>query len=163
DEAKANLIRVETQLKYFEGQERTLDTVARNLEAQVEGMRFARGGPERVTADLEAMRDEVAQTEQVLKKIGDELGTLAAESPSAGRITLLEAAEVPTSRNLDRQLKAVGAAGFDLGAAAVRAPAGTLVEAPNRLALSFPDGSSRSLPLPLPVDPAAGRRIVPGR
>jgi capsular exopolysaccharide synthesis family protein len=112
DETKANLIRVETQLKYFEGQERTLDGVARNLEAQVEGMRFARGGPERVTADLEATRDEVAQTEQVLKKIGDELGTLAAESPSAGRITLLEAAEVPTSRTTDRQLKAAGTAGF---------------------------------------------------
>ena len=107
DQAKANLVRVDTQLEHIERQERTLDGVVRNLEAQVEGMRFARSGPERVTADLEAMRDEVAQTEQVLKKIGDETGMLAAESPSAGRITLLEAAEVPTSRNLDRQLKAV--------------------------------------------------------
>src|SRR5262249_36895577 len=56
--------------------------------------------------------DEVVQTEQVLKKIGDELGTLAAEPPPAGRITLLEAAEVPLSRATDRQLKAIGAAGF---------------------------------------------------
>jgi capsular exopolysaccharide synthesis family protein len=112
DEAKTNLARVETQLAFLDGQERTLDGVVRNLETQVEGLRFSRSGPERVTADLEALRDDVAQTEQVLKKIGDELGTLAAEPSPAGRITLLEASEVPTSRAVDRQLKAVGAAGF---------------------------------------------------
>ncbi|HMF14496.1 MAG TPA: Wzz/FepE/Etk N-terminal domain-containing protein, partial [Gemmataceae bacterium] len=78
DEAKANLARVDSQLKSLEAQERTLDGVVKNLEGQVETLRFARGGPERVTADLEALRDEVVQTEQVLKKIGDELGTLAA-------------------------------------------------------------------------------------
>jgi capsular exopolysaccharide synthesis family protein len=112
DEMKAADRRAEGQVKVAQGQERTLDGVVKNLEAQVEGLRFARGGPERVAADLEAMRDEVSQAEVVLKKVGDELGMLAAEPPGAGRVTLLEAAAVPVARNMDRQLKVLGGAAF---------------------------------------------------
>jgi hypothetical protein len=112
DEMKAAATRAEGQIKLAQGQERTLDGVVKNLEAQVEGLRFARGGPERVAADLEAMRDEVTQTEVVLKKVGDELGSLAAEPPAAGRVTLLEAAAIPVARNMDRQLKVLGGAAF---------------------------------------------------
>lgn len=112
DEMKAHAARLEGHVKLLQGQEQTLDAAVKKLEMQVEGLRLARGGPERGATDLEALRDEVAQTEQVLKKIGDELGTLAAEPPPSARVTLLEAPEVPVSRNMDRQLKAIGGASF---------------------------------------------------
>ena len=114
DELKASSARAEGQIALANGQERTLDGVVKNLEAQVEGLRFSRGGLERVAADVEAMRDEVTQTELVLKKIGDELGTLAAEPPGGGRVTLLEAAEVPAARNMDRYFKVLGGTAFSV-------------------------------------------------
>jgi capsular exopolysaccharide synthesis family protein len=112
DEMKAASARAEGQIALANGQERTLDGVVKNLESQVEGLRFSRGGPERVAAEVEALRDEVTQTELVLKKIGDELGTLAAEPPGGARVTLLEAAEVPATRNMDRHFKVLGGAGL---------------------------------------------------
>jgi capsular exopolysaccharide synthesis family protein len=112
DEARANAAKLEGQIKLYQGQEKTLDGVVKGQELQVENLRAGQGGSQRVPSDLEALRDDVMQTEQVLKKIGDELGTLAAEPPPASRVNLLEAAEAPISRKLDRQLKVMGAASF---------------------------------------------------
>jgi capsular exopolysaccharide synthesis family protein len=114
DEMKAASARAEGQIALANGQERTLDRVVKTLESQVEGLRLSRGAPERVAADVEALRDEVTQTELVLKKIGDEVGTLAAEPPGGGRVTLLEAAEVPASRNVDRHFKVLGGAALSV-------------------------------------------------
>jgi capsular exopolysaccharide synthesis family protein len=112
DEIKAGAAKLEAQIRLLQGQEKTLDGVVKGLEVQVESLRAGRGGPERVASDLEALRDDVTQTEQVLKKVGDELGTLAAEPPPASRVSLLEAAEIPVARKVDRQLKVMGAASF---------------------------------------------------
>jgi capsular exopolysaccharide synthesis family protein len=112
DEARTNAVKLEGQIKLHQGQEKTLDGVVKRLEVQVENLRAGQGGLQRVPSDLEALRDDVTQTEQVLKKIGEELGTLAAEPPPASRVNLLEAAETPVSRKLDRQLKVMGAASF---------------------------------------------------
>jgi capsular exopolysaccharide synthesis family protein len=114
DELKAAASRAEGQMVITQGQEKTLDGVVTNLESQVESLRFSRGGTERVAADVEAMRDEVTQTELVLKKIGDELGTLAAEPSGGGRVSLLEPAEVPAARNMDRHFKVLGGAAFSV-------------------------------------------------
>jgi Mrp family chromosome partitioning ATPase len=110
DDIKAAAARAEGQIALAQGQEKTLDGVVRNLEAQVETLRLSRSGPERIASDVEAMRDEVAQTELVLKKIGDEIGSLAAEPSGGSRVTLLEAAEAPHARNMDRHYKILGGA-----------------------------------------------------
>jgi capsular exopolysaccharide synthesis family protein len=112
DDSRTNATKLEGQIKLYQGHEKTLDGVVKGLELQVENVRAGQGGSQRVPSDLEALRDDVMQTEQVLKKIGDELGTLAAESPPASRVSLLEAAETPVSRKLDRQLKVMGTASF---------------------------------------------------
>lgn len=112
DEARVNVTKLEELMKLHQGQEKTLDGVVKGLEVQVENLRAGQGGSQRVPSDLEALRDDVMQTELVLKKIGEELGTLAAEPPPASRVNLLEAAETPVSRKLDRQLKVMGAASF---------------------------------------------------
>jgi capsular exopolysaccharide synthesis family protein len=112
DELRTGAVKLEGQIKLYQGQEKTLHDIVRGLEVQVEGLRAGRGGPQRVPPDLEALRDDVAQTEQVLKKIGDELGTLAAEPSPDSRVNLLEAAETPGSRQLNRRLHVMAAASF---------------------------------------------------
>jgi capsular exopolysaccharide synthesis family protein len=111
-EAKTAITKLEDHLKLLQAQEKTLDGAVHHLEIDVDNLRGGRGAPERVAPDLEALRDDVAQGEIVLKKIGDELGTLQVEQPVGSRITLLEAAEVPVTRRMDRQLKVMGAASF---------------------------------------------------
>ncbi len=95
-------------------QERSLDGEVKRLESLVSSLRGVGRPLEKTTSGVEALRDEVAQMELVVKKVGEELGNLQAELPATSRVTQLEPAKPPPARKRDRQFKVAGAAGLGL-------------------------------------------------
>jgi capsular exopolysaccharide synthesis family protein len=113
-EAKETIIKLERTLQSLKEQQRQVDGEIRRLEVSVSSLRGAGRPLDKSTSGVDALRDEVAQMEAVLKKVGEELGNLQAELPATTRVTQLEPAKPPTARKRDRQYKAAGAVGFGL-------------------------------------------------
>jgi polysaccharide biosynthesis transport protein len=59
-------------------------------------------------------RDEVERTLLMLKRLGEEMGTLEAEAALAARVTVLDTAVPPTARRIDRKIRVASLAGFSL-------------------------------------------------
>ena len=113
-EAKENILKEERMLQSLKESERSLDSEIKRLEGLLSSLRGVGRPLDKNTSGVEALRDEVAQMEMVLKKVGEEMGNLQAELPANSRVTQLEPAKPPTARKRDRQLKAAGAAGLGL-------------------------------------------------
>lgn len=113
-EAKENILKEERMLQSLKESERSLDSEIKRLEGLLSSLRGVGRPLDKNTSGVEALRDEVAQMEMVLKKVGEEMGNLQAELPATSRVTQLEPAKPPTTRKRDRQLKAAGAAGLGL-------------------------------------------------
>jgi capsular exopolysaccharide synthesis family protein len=161
EESRENILKQQRALALFNEQEKALDEEIRKKEHQVATLRNANRPLEKGAADVETLRDEVAQIETVLRKVGDELAVLQAELPVTPRVSVLEAAKSPLSKTRDRQLKyaagtCVGLFGFVLLAVA-------LLEFRVRRVYSS-DDVSRGLGLnllgTLPELPEAARRVV---
>jgi capsular exopolysaccharide synthesis family protein len=99
-EAKESVLRQERTMQFVNEQERSLDSEIKRLEGLISSLRGVGRPLDKNTTGVEALRDEVLQLEMVLKKVGEELGNLQTE--------------LPTARKRDRQFKAAGAAGFGL-------------------------------------------------
>jgi succinoglycan biosynthesis transport protein ExoP len=113
-EARDSIVKLERTLLFIKEQERSLDGEVKKLEGLVSTLRGAGRPLEKTASGVETLRDEVAQVELVLKKVGEELGNLQAELPANSRVTQLEPAKPPVGRRRDRQLKVAGAAGLGL-------------------------------------------------
>lgn len=113
-EAKENILKEERVLQSLKESERSLDSEIKRLEGLLSSLRGVGRPLDKNTSGIEALRDEVAQMEMVLKKVGEEMGNLQADLPATSRVTQLEPAKPPTARKRDRQLKAAGAAGLGL-------------------------------------------------
>jgi capsular exopolysaccharide synthesis family protein len=113
-EARDSIVKLERALQYIKEQERSLDSEVKRLEGLVSTLRGAGRPLEKTASGVETLRDEVAQMEMVLKKVGEELGNLQAELPATSRVTQMEPAKPPVARRRDRQLKVAGAAGLGL-------------------------------------------------
>lgn len=113
-EAQDNIIKAERSLQLIKEQERTVEAEIHRLEGLVSSLRNDGRPLDKSTSSIDALRDEVAQMEQVLKKVGEELGNLQAELPATPRVTQLEPAKPPLARKRDRQYKAAGAVAFGL-------------------------------------------------
>src|SRR2546428_1215448 len=64
------------------------------------------------SADVELLGDEVAQLDNVSRKVGAELEALKVELQSPPRVTLVADAAVPQTRDGSRRIKAVAMAGI---------------------------------------------------
>jgi capsular exopolysaccharide synthesis family protein len=161
-DVRDNIARLENRAQLYKVQQAALDAEVKRLEAQAEQARAAARGPDKPTSELDALRDDVAQTELVLKKVGDELGTLQAESPGEPRVTLLEEAVPPVSKKMDRQAKLAGVAGAGLFACVLVGVA--LLETRSRRAHAAEDvagGLALGVMGTLPALPPAARNAVP--
>jgi hypothetical protein len=160
---RADSIRkLESNLRLYKEQLAALDGEVKLLEGQADNLRAALRSPDKRTSDVEALRDDVAQTEIVLKKVGDELGTLQVGPPAAGRVSELEAAAVPLSRKTDRQLKLAGAAA--LGMLGLVVVGLTLLESRSHRVYAADDvvqGLGMSLVGTVPGLPPGARRATP--
>jgi polysaccharide biosynthesis transport protein len=63
-------------------------------------------------AELEALRNDVAQLDSLVKKMGDRVDLLAVEPPQPARVSVMVPAEAPQEKNQDRQLKLAGVGAF---------------------------------------------------
>jgi len=159
---KDNALKLEFMAQSLREQEKALTGEITHLEAQVETYRTALRAPGKLPSDVEALREEVAQGELVLKKIGDELGTLQAEYPVAPRVKLREAAAPPLSRDFNRQIKLAGAAG--VGTFGLVVLGVVLLEFRNRRVYAADDvvsGLGINLVGTLPALPPHTRRALP--
>jgi capsular exopolysaccharide synthesis family protein len=158
-ELEGSVVRLQGQIKLNDEEEGKLNEQiaaanARLLELQPR----ARSG-DRVITDIEALRDEVQQAEQVLKTLGQDLASLEADLPVTPRLSVLEPAAPPSGMNLSRRTKLAGAAG--LAALFVVLLAVTLAEFRGRRVYG-PDDVTRGLGLSLvgtlPAVPAEARK-----
>jgi succinoglycan biosynthesis transport protein ExoP len=110
EEAKGEIAKLERKLGVLARQEESLKVLVQKQEQEVKDLQSANRRMDTVAMDIPGLRDEVAQLDVVLKKIGDELGTLQAELPVPAPVTPLEWAKAPLTKKRDRQLKfAIGA------------------------------------------------------
>jgi capsular exopolysaccharide synthesis family protein len=161
-DVRDNIARLENKIKLLKVQQAALDGEVRRLEVQAEQLRGAGRAGDKPMSELDALRDDVGQTEMVLKKVGDELGTLQAEWPATPRVTLLEEAAPPASKKVDRQAKLAGVAGAGLFGCVLLGVA--LLETRSRRVYATRDVAG-SLALgvvgTLPALPASARGAVP--
>ena len=118
-ERKARLAKLQSQANLLQGQEKGLEAEIKRQEGEVKRLGAAVRQPDKPTSDLEALRDEVAQADKGLQKVGDQILALKVEPVMPARASLLEAADVPQSPTLDRKIKVVGLIGIGVFALAV--------------------------------------------
>ncbi len=110
EEARDGIARLERKLGVLAEQEESLNNELRRQEQAIKNLQNASRRGDAVANDVASLRDEVAQLDLVLKKIGDELGTLQATGEVPPKARPVEWAKAPLSKKRDRQLKfAVGA------------------------------------------------------
>jgi capsular exopolysaccharide synthesis family protein len=112
DDRRNNRAKLESLVPVQRDQLKGLDQEIQRLKDDVQRLGKAISQPGKPTSDLENLRDEVAQKDQFLKKLGDQLATFRVEPELPARATLLEPAEVPQVRNLDRPIKMAALAGL---------------------------------------------------
>ncbi len=111
-ELRITIAKLENQINLYDVQEKGLELEVRRLDAESKRLARSVRQPDKPTTDVEALRDEVAQAEQSLRKVSDQLGLLKVEPSLPQRATLLEPADVPQTPTLDRTVKFSGLAGL---------------------------------------------------
>ena len=102
--ARENRTRLEARRAGLEEKERQLQT-------HIEKVANAGKEPGRRLPEVDSTRDAIAALELAVKKINEQIDGLKIDSPAGSRVTILEPASVPKSRNTDKQTKMAGAAG----------------------------------------------------
>jgi succinoglycan biosynthesis transport protein ExoP len=163
DNLRANVAKLEIDIQATNEQKEALDQEVQRLKKQAEKVRQLIRAPDKPNAELAALRDEVNGAEFVLQQATRTLADVQVNRDQLTRVTLAEAAPVPQSRKIDRQLKAAGAAGFGLFALAALGV--LLVECRSRRVYVVEDvvqGLGMSLVGTLPALSAPARRALPG-
>src|SRR5262249_51522721 len=115
------------------------------------------------SADLEALRGDVAQLESLVKKMADRIDLLNVEPLPPPPVSVLEPAEAPQAKNQERQLKLAGAGAT---AASARGLAGVCSGEVRRRKTHAPSDVVESLGLSLvgtvPALPVQVRAGTPG-
>jgi capsular exopolysaccharide synthesis family protein len=108
---KDSAAKLDTEIHQLKEQQRTLEAEIKQLGPEVEKLRFALRTPDKLSPELSALKADVDQSAQVLKRIGEELATLQVGALSP-RVNVIEAPKVPQARDLKGQIKTAGAAGL---------------------------------------------------
>ena len=104
--------RLETRLRVLEEQAQDLAAEYERQQQLVQTLAQAVRQPEQSTAELEALREEVAQSEQTLRKVAEQRDLLRMEPVLPARVSVLEAATVPLLPDQRKALKSSGMAGL---------------------------------------------------
>jgi capsular exopolysaccharide synthesis family protein len=163
EETKAAIAKLETRVAVFQVQEQGLAGEVQRLEGEIKRLAAAIRQPDKPTSDLEALRDEVTQGEQVLKKLTEQLYTLKVEPVMPPRVRLLEAAEVPQSKTLDRKIKTTGLATLGMFSLVVLGISWREYRARRVYEVAdVAQGLGLNLLGTLPALPTSARRLLPG-
>jgi polysaccharide biosynthesis transport protein len=163
EEARDGIAKLERKLGILSEQEESLNNEMRRQEQAIKNLQNANRRGDAVANDVASLRDEVAQLDLVLKKIGDELGTLQAAGQVPPKVRPVEWAKAPLSKKRDRQLKF--AAGAFLGLFALAFVAVAMWEFRARRVYHSDDvavGLGLDLLGTLPPVPVGARPVVPG-
>lgn len=106
--------RLEARANVLEGQYKEVTDEMKKQDAEVKRLATLIRQPDRPTSDVESLRDEVAQAEQVLKKVGEQRDIMKVEPPLPLRASVLESATTPQTMDLRRHGKFAGLIGLAL-------------------------------------------------
>jgi capsular exopolysaccharide synthesis family protein len=160
-ELRDTVAKLDNRVKSLGEEKRTLKDQVDQLDAKVEALRRELRAPDKLPPDVLEARDDVDQTEQVLKKINDEFGTLQQVGAGGPRVTWKEPV-APAAMNVKKLAKTAGMAG--LGVFALVVVGFVLVEARGRRVYAADDvvqGLGINLVGTLPALPAQSRRPLP--
>jgi succinoglycan biosynthesis transport protein ExoP len=104
-EIEASLAEAQGELALLTEQERAISDEADRYSEEIAQLGTS-------SSDLEMIRAEIAQAEAVNNRIASEMEALRVERDSPSRITLLQPAEVPQTKDASRKLKLSGTAGL---------------------------------------------------
>ncbi len=162
EDIKAAIAKLESRVSVLQVQEQGLGGEVQRLEGEIKRLAAAIRQPDKPTSDLEALRDDVTQGEQVLKKLTEQLYTLKVEPVVPARVSLLEAAEVPQSKTLDRKIKTTGLAALGMFGLIVLGISWREYRARRVYEVAdVSQGLGLNLLGTLPALPAAARRLLP--
>jgi succinoglycan biosynthesis transport protein ExoP len=111
--------KLEARTSVLEAQNEAMAAELKRQDQEVKRLAGAIRSPDRATADLESLRDEVNQAEQLLKKVGEQRDMMKVEPPLPLRVSVLESAAVPQTMDVRRHAKTSGLVGLVLCSCAV--------------------------------------------
>jgi len=88
----------------------TLGRKISELETQIANLRAGGQASSKPSGDVDGLQAEVDALDAEIKKSGDELATLESSLPVTPRLTVTEAAAIPTSPTSDKRIKMAGGA-----------------------------------------------------
>ena len=112
DDLRDSLIKQQTRVASLQQRTRTLEHEIKTQSEIVEKLNRAIHQPDNPTSDLEVMRHDVALKEATLRKAAEQLELMRIEPKAASRVTLLESADPPTTKNYLMQIRIGGATAF---------------------------------------------------
>ncbi len=114
DDNKEVLSKLEAKLSTYPLQQKILNDETVKLQTEISNLRTANQAGERSTTGVAPLMDEVTQQEMVLKRLGDELGSIQIDNATGSRVELLDKKVAPTARKTDTQTKYAGVTGLVL-------------------------------------------------
>ncbi len=114
DELRDSIAKLETKLKSYAKQREILDGEITERNTQIANLRLGQGNGDQARQGAAAEMDKVAQTEMVLKRIGEELGQIQIDTATGSRVELMDNKLSPTMRKTDTQMKYAGVAALVL-------------------------------------------------
>jgi capsular exopolysaccharide synthesis family protein len=100
-----NIVDLKKQINLLDQQDKLLTEEITRISAETEKVGTS-------SSDLELLRTEITQIDSIANRIGAEQEALRVELQSPPRITLLQPAEVPQTKDLNRKVRAMGLAAF---------------------------------------------------
>jgi len=114
EDLKTKAVETERQIHLNKEGEKNLHLQVKDLERALARQSSKDAAPERTTAEVESLADEVKQLNVALDKISQELAELQTEAAVTPRVTLQEPAQVPTAKNTDRNIKFAAISGVGM-------------------------------------------------
>lgn len=112
--AAQNRAKIEIKIAILQEQQKEVAAELQRQEKEVKRLAEAMRQPDNPTGELDMLRDEVTLADQVLKKVGEQRDLVKMEPALPTRVSLLEAADVPQTKDVKQQAKMAGLTGFSL-------------------------------------------------
>jgi succinoglycan biosynthesis transport protein ExoP len=106
--------KLEARVNVLDAQNEAMTAEFKRQDQEVKRLASAIRNPDRATSDLESLRDEVSQAEQLLKKVGEQRDMMKVEPPLPLRVSVLESAAIPQTMDMRRHAKIAGLVGLAL-------------------------------------------------
>jgi polysaccharide biosynthesis transport protein len=110
DRMKDDAAKAEQDIQGLKGQQETLEIKIKEGEGRIATLRVGGQAAGKSNPEVEAMQAEANEMETGVKRLSEEQANLEASLPLSPRLTVMEAAAVPRTPNMDKSVKAAGGA-----------------------------------------------------